>query len=58
MLSVPERVLSFGVIAEAYERFRPGYPDELLQAVADQYSQAELGALQREFDTRDAIVSA
>ncbi|MFJ7278767.1 class I SAM-dependent methyltransferase [Kitasatospora sp. NPDC098663] len=28
------RALSFGAIAEAYERFRPGYPDELFGTVA------------------------
>src|ERR1700753_2700728 len=28
------RALSFGAVAEAYERFRPGYPDELLDLVA------------------------
>ncbi|MFD4399508.1 class I SAM-dependent methyltransferase [Kitasatospora sp. NPDC058397] len=28
------RALSFGAIAEAYERFRPGYPDELFDTVA------------------------
>jgi len=27
------RALSFGVIAQAYERFRPGYPVELFDAV-------------------------
>jgi SAM-dependent methyltransferase len=27
------RALSFGVIAEAYERFRPGYPEELFDMV-------------------------
>lgn len=27
------RALSFGAIAEAYERFRPGYPAELLDSV-------------------------
>ncbi|SNT62269.1 Methyltransferase domain-containing protein [Asanoa hainanensis] len=27
------RALSFGSVAEAYERFRPGYPDELLDLV-------------------------
>ncbi|GAB3826280.1 class I SAM-dependent methyltransferase [Kribbella italica] len=27
------RALSFGVVAEAYERFRPGYPAELLELV-------------------------
>lgn len=29
------RALSFGAIAEAYERFRPGYPDELFDLVRD-----------------------
>lgn len=28
------RALSFGAIAEAYERFRPGYPDQLFDVVA------------------------
>src|SRR5215471_9064904 len=28
------RALSFGVMAEAYERFRPGYPVELFDTVA------------------------
>lgn len=28
-----ERALSFGSAAAAYERFRPGYPDELVEAV-------------------------
>jgi SAM-dependent methyltransferase len=28
-----ERALSFGAVASAYERFRPGYPDELVDAV-------------------------
>ncbi|MEU9079301.1 methyltransferase domain-containing protein [Kitasatospora sp. NPDC048538] len=28
------RALSFGAVAEAYERFRPGYPDELFDLVA------------------------
>ena len=27
------RALGFGAVAEAYERFRPGYPDELFDAV-------------------------
>ncbi|GAB3118862.1 class I SAM-dependent methyltransferase [Streptomyces calidiresistens] len=30
---MPERALSFGATAEAYERFRPGYPTELLDRV-------------------------
>ncbi|MEU4692365.1 class I SAM-dependent methyltransferase [Actinoplanes sp. NPDC023714] len=29
------RALSFGAVAEAYERFRPGYPGELADLVAD-----------------------
>jgi SAM-dependent methyltransferase len=33
MLRVSSRALSFGTIAEAYERFRPGYPDELFDLV-------------------------
>jgi SAM-dependent methyltransferase len=33
MLRVSSRALSFGAIAEAYERFRPGYPDELADLV-------------------------
>lgn len=28
------RALSFGAVAEDYERFRPGYPDELVEVVA------------------------
>src|SRR3954470_12900056 len=28
-----ERALSFGAVAGAYERFRPGYPDALVDAV-------------------------
>ncbi|GAA4730243.1 hypothetical protein GCM10023350_11830 [Nocardioides endophyticus] len=27
------RALSFGSVAAAYERFRPGYPDELVDEV-------------------------
>jgi SAM-dependent methyltransferase len=30
---MPSRALSFGVMAEAYERFRPGYPVELFDMV-------------------------
>ncbi|SBT41512.1 class I SAM-dependent methyltransferase [Micromonospora auratinigra] len=30
---MPGRALSFGTVAEAYERFRPGYPDELADLV-------------------------
>ncbi|WP_433825863.1 class I SAM-dependent methyltransferase [Actinoplanes sp. CA-015351] len=29
------RALSFGAVAQAYEKFRPGYPDELFSLVAD-----------------------
>jgi SAM-dependent methyltransferase len=34
MLGMSNRALSFGVRAEAYERFRPGYPVELFDIVA------------------------
>lgn len=30
-----ERAQSFGVVAEAYERYRPGYPDDLVALVSD-----------------------
>jgi SAM-dependent methyltransferase len=33
MLGMSGRALSFGVVAEAYERFRPGYPVELFDTV-------------------------
>jgi SAM-dependent methyltransferase len=33
MFGMPDRALSFGAIAEAYERFRPGYPAELFDMV-------------------------
>jgi SAM-dependent methyltransferase len=33
MLGMSGRALSFGVMAEAYERFRPGYPVELFDVV-------------------------
>ena len=33
MLGVSDRALSFGARAEAYERFRPGYPAELFDRV-------------------------
>jgi SAM-dependent methyltransferase len=33
MLGMSSRALSFGVMAEAYERFRPGYPAELADMV-------------------------
>ncbi|WP_030902402.1 class I SAM-dependent methyltransferase [Streptomyces sp. NRRL F-5126] len=30
---MPSRALSFGAVSEAYERFRPGYPEELCDTV-------------------------
>lgn len=33
MLDMADRALSFGAIAQAYERFRPGYPAELYELV-------------------------
>ncbi|MEU4119808.1 class I SAM-dependent methyltransferase [Kitasatospora sp. NPDC028055] len=32
---MPERALSFGTVAAAYERYRPGYPAELFDLVAE-----------------------
>lgn len=43
---MPLRALSFGVIAEAYERFRPGYPDELFSLVMNYAGQPVLTALE------------
>jgi SAM-dependent methyltransferase len=40
---VNERALSFGSVAAAYERYRPGYPAELVDAVLD-YAQTPTGA--------------
>jgi trans-aconitate methyltransferase len=34
MLDVSSRALSFGAVADAYERFRPGYPEALFHLVA------------------------
>lgn len=31
---MPVRALSFGSVAQAYERYRPGYPDEVFELVA------------------------
>jgi SAM-dependent methyltransferase len=33
MAGMPGRALGFGMVAEAYERFRPGYPAELFDVV-------------------------
>jgi SAM-dependent methyltransferase len=33
MLVVSDRALSFGAVAEAYEQYRPGYPEELFDLV-------------------------
>ena len=40
------RALSFGAMAEAYERFRPGYPDELFGLVMNYAGQPVLTALE------------
>jgi SAM-dependent methyltransferase len=40
------RALSFGVVAEAYERFRPGYPAELCDLVMKYAGQPVLTALE------------
>ena len=40
------RALSFGAAASAYERFRPGYPDELVDQVLDYAGQPVTSALE------------
>ena len=46
MLSVSSRALSFGEMAEAYERFRPGYPVELFDLVMTYAGQPVRAALE------------
>ena len=46
MLGVSDRALSFGAVAEAYERFRPGYPVELVDLVMTYAGQPVLTALE------------
>jgi SAM-dependent methyltransferase len=46
MLGMTYRALSFGAVAEAYERFRPGYPAELFDLVMTYASQPVLTALE------------
>ncbi|WP_037365455.1 methyltransferase domain-containing protein [Amycolatopsis orientalis] len=41
-----ERALSFGAVAEAYERYRPGYPAELAERVLDYAGAPVAGALE------------
>ena len=43
---VVTRALSFGPVAAAYERFRPGYPDELVDEVVAYAGQAVRSALE------------
>lgn len=43
---MPSRALSFGVRAEAYERFRPGYPTELVDMVMTYAGRPVLTALE------------
>ena len=40
------RALSFGAAASVYERFRPGYPDELADQVLDYAGQPVTSALE------------
>ena len=42
----PDRALSFGAVAEAYERFRPAYPAELFELVNDYAGQPIRTALE------------
>ncbi|MFC7545915.1 class I SAM-dependent methyltransferase [Plantactinospora sp. GCM10030261] len=46
MLGMSGRALSFGVVAEAYERFRPGYPAELFDMVVTYAGQPPRTALE------------
>ncbi len=46
MLGMSGRALSFGVMAEAYERFRPGYPAELFDMVTAYAAQPVRTALE------------
>jgi SAM-dependent methyltransferase len=46
MLGMSNRALSFGVMAEAYERFRPGYPAQLFDMVMAYAAQPVLTALE------------
>jgi SAM-dependent methyltransferase len=46
MFAVSERALSFGVVAKAYERFRPGYPPELFDMVMTYAGRPVLTALE------------
>jgi trans-aconitate methyltransferase len=46
MLGSPSRALSFGAMAEAYERFRPGYPEELFDLVMTYAGQPVITALE------------
>lgn len=46
MLDVSDRALSFGTMAEAYERFRPGYPVRLFDVVTAYAGRPHLTALE------------
>lgn len=46
ILGVSGRALSFGAVAEAYERYRPGYPAELFDLVMTYAGQPVLTALE------------
>jgi SAM-dependent methyltransferase len=46
MLGMSGRALSFGMVAQAYERFRPAYPAELFDLVAAYAGQPVLTALE------------
>jgi SAM-dependent methyltransferase len=67
MLGMSSRALSFGVMAEAYERFRPGYPVELFDMVMTYAGQpvrtaleigAGTGKATRLFAQRGVVVTA
>lgn len=62
-----ERRLTFGAVAEAYEQFRPGYPDEVVDVVLDYAARPVRSALEigagtgkatRAFARREIAVTA
>ncbi|MDH2445279.1 class I SAM-dependent methyltransferase [Amnibacterium sp. CER49] len=64
---MPDRSRTFGAVAASYERFRPGYPDELVDAVLEYAARpirtafeigAGTGKATRAFAARGVVVTA
>ncbi|MFI9363325.1 hypothetical protein ACIG5E_20055 [Kitasatospora sp. NPDC053057] len=51
---MPERALSFGTVADAYERYRPGYPAKLFDLVAQYAGRPVRSALEVDAGTGKA----